>query len=157
MTRALCGVMPAAADGFPPGSHQPGSHKLLPYAQSHNSSIECSTPKPPATVRTLVEQSRMTIGLPAVKELPWLDATETPKDATRITDPDHDFIPAGQNFVKSDTGELVRDWEYGIQTIDSPKTQAVSGSIGGKTFKLGAAIFRFDTPSQGGRGPDQPR
>ena len=47
------------------------------------------------TLRTLFEQSRLTIGLPAVKELPWLKPTETPRDATIITDPNHDLFPPG--------------------------------------------------------------
>jgi hypothetical protein len=64
----------------------------------------------------------------------------------RITDPDHDFIPAGQSFVRSDTGELTRDWEQGIHTIDSPRTQAVSGWVGGKTLRTKDASFDVTTP-----------
>ena len=62
-----------------------------------------------------------------------------------MTDPDRDFIPAGQSFVRSDTGELTRDWELGIQTIDAPRTQAVSGWIGGRTLRTQDATFQFDT------------
>ncbi len=51
----------------------------------------------------------------------------------------------GQSFVRSDTGELLRDWKQGIQTIDTPKTQAVAGWIGGKTLELGEATIRIDT------------
>src|SRR5262249_35594614 len=101
--------------------------------------------KTAATLRTLVEHSRLTIGLPAVKELPWLKPTEAPSDAIIVTDPNRDFIPAGQSFVRSDTGELLRDWKYGIQTIDTPKTQAISGWAGGKTIKLNDATFLIDT------------
>jgi hypothetical protein len=97
-----------------------------------------------ATIRTLVEQSRLTIGFPAVKELPWLKPSE-PKDVTIVTDPNRDFIPEGQTFVRSDTGEVTRDWELGIQTIDSPQTQAVSGWIGGKSLSTRDATFRFET------------
>jgi hypothetical protein len=143
---ALCGVMPAAAVAFRQGHISPARTTyclMLTREQLFDRTIDCKTS---ATIRTLVEQSRLTIGLPAVKELPWLEATGTPKNATVITDPDHDFIPAGQDFVKSDTGELLRNWKYGIQTINSPRTQAVSGSIGGKMLKLGAATFLFDNP-----------
>src|SRR5262249_8648768 len=96
-------------------------------------------------IRTLVEQSRLTIGLPAVKELPWLHPTETPGDATIITDPDHDYIPEGVSFVRSDTGELLHNWKYGIQTINTPKTQAASGWIGGRTLELKDVVFQIST------------
>jgi hypothetical protein len=99
-----------------------------------------------AALRTLTEQSRLTIGLPAVKELPWLKPTETPSGATVITDPDHDYIPAGQSFVRSDTGELLHNWKFGIQTISAPKTQAVNGWVGGKTLQTTDAVFRIATP-----------
>jgi hypothetical protein len=142
---ALCGVMPAAAVAFRRGHISPGrTHYclMLDRAQLIDQALNPATA---ATLRTLVEQSRLTIGLPAVKELPWLKPTETPGDATILTDPSRDFIPAGQSFVRSDTGELLRNWKYGIQTINTPKTQAVSGWIGGKTLPLGDATFRIDT------------
>ena len=115
---------------------------MLNQAQLFDQTIN---PKTSATIRTLVEQSRLTTGLPTVKELPWLRPTETPSDATIVTDPNHDFIPKGQSFVRSDTGELVRDWKQGIQTIDTPKTQAVAGWIGGKTLELSEATIQIDT------------
>ena len=62
-----------------------------------------------------------------------------------MTDPNHDHIPAGQTSVRSDTGELTRDWKAGIQTIDTPRTQAVSGWIGGQSLALKDATFRFKT------------
>jgi hypothetical protein len=143
---ALCGVMPAAAVAFRRGHISPARAtyclKLDP-AQLFGQDL---SPATSATVRTLVEQSRLSVGLPAVKELPWLVPSETPRDVTIITDPRRDLIPAGQSFVRSDTGELTRDWKTGILTIDAPKTQAVMGWIGGKTLKLGAATFRFSTP-----------
>ena len=36
----------------------------------------------------------------------------------------------------SDTGELRRDWEQGVYSIDTPRTQAAMGWIGGKQIKL---------------------
>jgi hypothetical protein len=40
---------------------------------------------------------------------------------------------------------LLRNWKFGIQVIDTPKTQAVSGWIGGKTLKTQDASFLFNT------------
>jgi hypothetical protein len=36
----------------------------------------------------------------------------------------------------SDTGELRRNWEQGTNVIDTPRTQAAMGWIGGKTIGL---------------------
>ena len=142
---ALCGVMPAAAVAFRRGHISPARTNyclMLTRDQLFDQELNSKTA---ITLRTLAEQSRLTIGLPAVKELPWLKPTETPSGVTVITDPHHDYIPSGQSFVRSDTAELLHNWKYGIQTINTPKTQAVSGWIGGKTFRLGDVTFQFDT------------
>ena len=55
--------------------------------------------------------------------------------------------PGGQSKVKSDTGELERDWSAGTQTIDTPQTQAASGWIGGKRLALHDVELRIDTPA----------
>jgi hypothetical protein len=143
---ALCGVMPAAAVAFRRGHISPARTRYclkVDPAQLFDRELSAQTS---ATIRTLVEQSRLSIGLPPVKELPWLRPSEIPDGVTVLTDPDRDMIPAGQTFVRSDTGELTRDWKEGVLTIDTPKTQAVVGWIGGKALKLGAATFRFSTP-----------
>jgi len=74
-----------------------------------------------------------------------LKPSETSGDVTVVTDPDHDHIPAGAAVVRSDTGELARNWAQGVQTIDTPRTQAVSGWIGGKALALKDASFQFKT------------
>jgi hypothetical protein len=143
---ALCGVMPAAAVAFRRNhvSSARATYCLkLDSAQLFDQEL---SPATSATIRTLVEQSRLTIGLPPVKELPWLAPTKAPSGVTIVTDPRRDWVPAGQSFVRSDTGELTRDWKLGILTIDTPRTQAVLGRIGGKRLKLGAATFQFSTP-----------
>jgi hypothetical protein len=142
---AICGVMPAAAVAFRRGHISPARTNYCLMLTRDQLFDQELNPKTAATLRTLVEQSRLTIGLPAVKELPWLKPTETPSNATIVTDPNHDYIPPGQSFVRSDTGELLHNWKYGIQTINTPKTQAVGGWIGGKTLQLGDATFRIDT------------
>jgi hypothetical protein len=143
---ALTGMMPAAALAFRQGHVSPAKTTyclMLNQAQLFGRALN---PKTSATIRTLTEQSRLTIGMPSVKELPWLKATQPPTGVSVVTDPDHDFIPAGQAFVRSDTGELLRNWKYGIQLIDTPKTQAISGWIEGKTLKTKDASFLFNNP-----------
>ncbi|MGC8643250.1 MAG: glycosyl hydrolase family 5 [Isosphaeraceae bacterium] len=142
---AITGVMPAAAVAFRRGHISPARKayclKLTPE-QLLGTSIN---PGNAATIRTLVEQSKLSIGMPAIKELPWLKPSEPAGDVTIVTDPNHDFIPAGATSVRSDTGEIVRSWKEGIQVIDTPRTQALSGWIGGKSIKLKDATFAFNT------------
>ncbi len=141
---ALTGVMPAAALAFRQGHVSPAKATYCLMLNESQLFGRALNPTTSATIRTLTEQSRLTIGMPSLKELPWLTASQPSADTTVLTDPDHDFIPAGQAFVRSDTGELLRNWKYGIQTIDTPKTQAVSGWIEGKTLKTHDVSFLFN-------------
>lgn len=94
------------------------------------------TPYGSATLRTLVEMSRLTMGLPDIPELDWDSETQPDPGAEVITDLNRDFIPEGQDFVESDTGELRRNWVKGIQTVNTSRTQAASGWIGGEKIAL---------------------
>jgi hypothetical protein len=140
---ALTGVMPAAALAYRQGHVSPARTTYCLMLNSAQFFDRALNPKTSAALRTLTEQSKLTIGIPSVKELPWLKATEPAPHAMVISDPDHDFLPMTQSFVRSDTGELLRNWKYGIQLIDTPKTQAVSGWIEGKTLKTRDASFLF--------------
>ena len=141
---ALTGVMPAAALLYRQqhvSEAQTTYCLMLTKAQLFDRALD---PRTSAAIRTLTEQSKLTIGMPSVKELPWLKATQPTAHTTVITDPDHDFIPTNQSFVRSDTGQLLRNWKYGIQVINTPKTQAVSGWLEGKTLKTQDATFLFN-------------
>jgi len=143
---ALTGVMPAAAIAFRRGHISPArTSYCLKLSPKQLFETMLSPGQNTATIRSLIEQSRLTIGMPAVKQLPWLKPSETSGDVTVVSDPDHDHIPAGANVVRSDTGELARNWAQGVQTIDTPRTQAVSGWIGGKALALKDASFQFTT------------
>jgi hypothetical protein len=104
----------------------------------------------PATsvaLRTIVEQSRLVVALPNVPKLPWDDAASVPGSSdVVVTDPDRDFLPPGATKVRSDTGELERDWAAGIETIDTPMSQAAIGWIGGRSIALGDVAIKVDTP-----------
>jgi hypothetical protein len=140
---ALGGIMPAAAMAFRRGHISPAKNTYCLTRSREQLFYQDLNPKTCATIRTLLEQSRLTIGIPAIKELPWLVPSD-PSGATAITDPNHDYIPAGQSFVRSDTRELMHSLKYGIQTIDTPKTQAVSGWVGEKTLKLADCTIRVE-------------
>jgi Cellulase (glycosyl hydrolase family 5) len=87
-------------------------------------------------LRTAVEKGKLMLALPPVRELPWLKPSRIPADAKVITDPRQALIANDAGEVVSDTGELTRNWQQGIYKIDTARTQAAMGWIGGKTITL---------------------
>jgi len=115
------------------------TREALYYAETDASSSKA--------LRTLVEQSRLTLGIPDLPELDWDNHLSTRGQADEpVTDLDRDFIPPGQNFVASDTGELMRDWIAGAQTIDTPRSQAAQGWVGRRRLALHDVAFEIETP-----------
>jgi hypothetical protein len=104
----------------------------------------------PATslaVRTIIEQSRLVVALPDIPQVTWDDGASRPGEGdVVVTDPSRDFLPPGATKVRSDTGELERDWEAGVETIDTPMSQAAMGWIGGRKIALRDVALRIDTP-----------
>lgn len=87
-----------------------------------------------ATIRTLQEQSRIVVDIPVHPSLPWHDPAQIDPLSKVVTNPNLDFIPAGQDHVDADTGEFSRNWKDGTFIVDTDKTQIISGWIGGKVL-----------------------
>jgi hypothetical protein len=143
---AITGMMPAAALLYRQGHVSDAATSYCIMLDRESLYMKSSHPKNMASLRTLVEQSKVTIGLPDTRELDWDEQTKV-QGATRvIRDTDRDFIPAGRESVRSDTGELTRNWVKGYQTIDTDRTQAVHGWIGGEALDLKHVSFEITTP-----------
>ena len=67
-----------------------------------------------------------------------------PLAANMIHDPEQSFLSNDARAVTSDTGQIRRDWDAGVQTIDTPKSQIVQGAIGGHEFKLSDVTVLVD-------------
>ncbi|MGH1347452.1 MAG: glycosyl hydrolase family 5 [Nannocystales bacterium] len=106
-----------------------------------------TSPKRQASLRTAAEQTRMVIVLPDHPQLDWDTAGTVPSGATVVTDLDEDLLDPSATSIRSDTGELERDWTQGVLRIDSPRVQAASGWLGGKTITLGDLRVRVETPT----------
>ncbi|HKQ70104.1 MAG TPA: hypothetical protein VJT73_12235 [Polyangiaceae bacterium] len=144
---ALTALMPAAALMFRQ-AHVHEARKTYRLDLTRENLYYASTsPDTSVAIRTAVEQSRLVIGLPDIPELSW-DAGLSFRDggATPFRDLGRDFIPAGQDFVVSDTGEIKRDWSLGVETIDTPLSQAAMGWIGGRSCSLHDVTFDVKTP-----------
>ena len=90
------------------------------------------SPKNAIGLRTAAERGKLIIVLPRIAELPWLPKNSIPSGAKVFTDPRESFISSNAVGVTSDSGELRRNWQQGTYIIDTPRTQAAVGRIGGR-------------------------
>lgn len=141
----IIGVMPAAALMYREG-HVRGADKTFVAKLDRENLFMKGDGNPETAFRTLSLMHRVAVALPEVKELPWLKASQIPGDATVFTDLDKDFIPAGQSFVESDTGELRHDWEKGLFIVNTPKSQGFAGWARGNRIELKNSSFSIGTP-----------
>jgi Cellulase (glycosyl hydrolase family 5) len=99
-----------------------------------------------ATVRTLTERSQVRVVLPKLPGLEWMRGTDVPEGAQVITEPDDDRLDPSAHAVESDTGELRRDWELGVHTVNTARSVAATGWLGGQSIELGDVRFELTTP-----------
>jgi hypothetical protein len=96
-------------------------------------------------LRTALELGRLLVAMPQVKALPWLQRRPYPAGATVIRDPGKSLLPPDATHAVSDTGELTRNWSDGVFTIDTPRTRAALGWIGGRVVSLPDVDFNLVT------------
>jgi len=143
---AIMGLMPAAALLYRQNHVGPARNHYELQLDRDNFFTVRHDPTTSKTIRTLLETSQFAIRIPDTTELTWLkNGLQPDKKVTVIKDMDKDFIPAGQSHVTSDTGELKRDWEKGIQTVNTDKSQIAAGNLGGESIKLSNATFAIRT------------
>jgi hypothetical protein len=104
------------------------------------------SPNTSVALRTTAEQSRLEIAIPDLPELEWDTPRPGREGAVVVTDPNKAAIDANATEVVSDTGELRREWGRGLHTIDTARTQAAQGWIGGETIRLGDVEVQLETP-----------
>jgi hypothetical protein len=144
---ALTALMPAAAVLFRRGHVREAIKTYRLDLSREKLYYERTNPETSVAIRTLVEQSKFTLGLADIPELGWDDGLSArAAGAIPFEDPNKDFLAQGQTFVVSDTGELRRDWGAGVETIDAPLSQAVVGWVGGKHIQLRDVAFDTQTP-----------
>lgn len=144
---SLIATMPAAALMYRRGDIKPANNTYvldLGKDQMFNQSI---SPENSAFIRTSTELSKLVIAMPAVKELPWLQRSDIPSNAKVINDPSTSVIEVNATEAKSDTNEIIRNWNKGNIYINTPRTQAVAGWIGGEKFKLDDVEISASTPN----------
>lgn len=103
------------------------------------------TPANSVLLRTAMETGKLEIAMPQTPQLPWLQPGVIPANAQVFHDPGQSLLQANANESTSDTGELKRNWKQGIYTIDTPRTQAATGWIGGESIRLGSLQVQVST------------
>ncbi|NJL50778.1 MAG: cellulase family glycosylhydrolase, partial [Blastochloris sp.] len=103
------------------------------------------SPGESVALRTAAEKGRLMIAMPQTAELPWLTPSRTPPGAIVITDPDRALIDRDADEAVSDTGQLRRNWAEGVSTIDTPRSQAAMGWIGGRRIALADVEIEVST------------
>ena len=133
---ALVAALPAAALLYRRGDVReanttyvfaPGKEQLFNRAISPANAI---------ALRTAAERGKLIIAMPRTRELPWLEESAISAETKVIADPTQSHIDRDAKEAVSDTGELRRNWGRGIFTINTPRTQAAMGWIGGKEIRL---------------------
>jgi len=100
-----------------------------------------------AAIRTASTVGKIQIAMPTTPQLPWLIPSKLNATDHIITDKNKVMLPVGAVEATSDTGELTQNWENGIYTVNSPRTQAIVGFIGGGRHKTKFLETNILTPS----------
>ncbi len=137
-------LAPAAALLYREGHVSPAAKTVFVPLSRKQAFFEDTSERTSRTLRTVPERHRLMLGLPEVKELPWLEPT-APPDAKMVTDLDRDLIPPGDEVI-SDTGQLRRNWIRGSFVVDTPKTQMVMGWIKNQPLRTADASFSIAVP-----------
>lgn len=142
---SLLPMLSAAALMYRRGDVQPASTTYVLDLGPEVFFNQMVSPSNSTAIRTAVEKGKLLIAMPDTKELPWLERKQLPAKSTVIRDYKHSVLPMNAPEAVSDTGELKRNWEKGIYTIDTPRTQAAMGWIGGEVIRLNNTEFRLST------------
>jgi hypothetical protein len=140
----LLATLPAAALAYRRGDVKEATTTYVfdPGMALYNQPI--SAANSPA-LRTAMEKGKLLIAMPATKELPWLERSAIPANTKVLRDPAQAVIDAKATEATTDTGELTRNWTKGIYTINTARTQAAMGWIGGETIALADVEIKAKT------------
>lgn len=144
---ALLATLPAAALMYRQGHvreatttyvFDPGAELLFNQALS---------PANASVLRTVVEVGKLQVAMPASPALPWLDRAVPVPGATVLRDPNASVLRPGAAEATTDTGELTHNWSRGTYVINTPRTQAAMGWLGGEIITLKDVTIKTRTPN----------
>jgi hypothetical protein len=133
---ALMASLPAAALLYRQGHVKEASTQYVFTPTKEMLFDQSISPANSVALRTASERGKLMVAMPQVPELPWLVRSVVPPGATIISNPQQSQIPIGASEIVSDSGELRRNWDQGTYVVNTPRTQAAMGWIGGKPITL---------------------
>ena len=145
---ALMSLMPAAALLFREGhvAMGPTLHVVEPPAGPLLG--EGRNVRRTPALRTLAEQERVAVRLPAMEALPWWTPPAVPEGAVHVTRIDRSFLPAwGVSEIAASTGEFAREWERPRFRIETARSVAAVGRIGPEPLRFAEVEMTVRTPS----------
>ncbi len=141
---SLMAIMPAASVMFRERHITPGAVTTVFTPSREDVYFRNSTPDHMAILRAEPERARFTVRLPDIPELDW-DSSRPSRSAQATADPDQHAVPSDAHTITSDNGQISRDWRAGVLVIDAPRSQAVTGWIGGQTHELTDCVIESST------------
>jgi hypothetical protein len=96
-------------------------------------------------LRTAAELGKLQVAMPASPALPWLTKAALPPGATVLRDPSASVLQPGTTEVTTDTGEITHNWGKGTYLINTPRTQAAMGWLGGEVITLQDVTIKTST------------
>lgn len=142
---AMIASLPAAALLYRQGHVREASTNYVFVPSEQTLFYRPESPGTSVALRTAAERGRLLIAMPKVAALPWLVSSTIPAGAKIIHDAQESQLPPGSTQVVSDSGELRRNWADGVFSIDTPRTQAMMGWIGGKPVSLTDVVANVTT------------
>lgn len=133
---ALLATLPAAALLYRRGDIREASTTFIFAPSASTLFNQRINPDNSIALRSAAEKGKLQIAMPETPELPWLQPSPIEQNTQVIRDPGQSVL-SSSNESSSDTGELRRNWQRGIFTIDSPRSQLATGWLGGKSIELG--------------------
>ncbi|MEQ8770547.1 MAG: cellulase family glycosylhydrolase [Phycisphaerales bacterium] len=141
---SLMALMPAASLMFRERHVTPGASSTVFTPTREDVYFRNSTPDDMALLRAEPERTRFAVRLPDTPELAW-DTPTPDRSANPVTDPDRHGMPTDAHTISTDNGQITRDWRAGVLTIDTSRSQAACGWIGGKRLELTDAVIESGT------------
>lgn len=133
---AMLATLPAAALMYRRGDVKEAVKQYVFTPTSEKLFYQPINPSNAVALRTAAEIGKLQIQMPRTAALPWLMQGQLRTTMSLFTDQSKPLIAADYGMARSDTGEIIRSWDEGTYTVDTPRTQLAAGWIGGKVVKL---------------------
>lgn len=132
----IMGVIPAMALLYRERHVKQAKKTVVLAPQNQTIFTKTISPETSIAIRTALEQHRLVVALPKNNILPWLKKSVVSKNVQVVENMNKSLLADGKEKIISDTGEITRNWVEQTLIINTEKTQAVIGKIGGKTIEL---------------------